>query len=276
VIDDFLKHDRSTLEASARRMCLATRLADDRLICRVLGKYIMYVDAQDRGITPHLALNGYWEAWVTLAIARLLQPDWCCVDIGANVGYFTMIMADAVGPQGKILAVEPHPAACELLELSLEVNGFSRFCGVARVAVTDEDGGRTRLSVVPGRGLLATVLPDLADPNGKTLEVATATVDTLTRDWPRVDFVKVDVEGAEDLVWSGMARTLDRNPHITVVLEFTPSRYRNPARFISSIRSSGFALRYVREDGTLGDVSAEDLSRGGSDERWWMLYLARH
>ena len=104
MIEELASQDRGALESASRRMCQTARLSDDQLICRVLGKYIMYVDPRDRGITPHLALNGFWEAWVTVALARLIQPGWRCVDVGANVGYFTLLMADAVGPDGRVAA----------------------------------------------------------------------------------------------------------------------------------------------------------------------------
>lgn len=107
MISDLLKMNRAELEAMARNQCMTARLSDEHLICRVLGEYIMYVDPVDHGNTPHLALNGFWEAWVTLAIARQVQPGWRCVDVGANVGYFTLLMADLVGPEGAVLAVEP-------------------------------------------------------------------------------------------------------------------------------------------------------------------------
>jgi FkbM family methyltransferase len=241
----------------------------------MLGRYIMYMSAADTGITPHVCLDGYWESWITLALARAVQPGWHCVDVGANHGYYSVMMAAAVGNEGRVLAVEPNPALSDLLELSLEVNGFSSISRVARVAASEQDNRKARLSVPPGRGLLATMMPDLADPQADVIEVDTMTIDTLTRHWPRVDLVKIDAEGAEELVWAGMAHTLERNPGIVVVLEFTPARYRDPARFVSSIQSAGFALRHVRDDGGLDEVPAAELSCGDRADRWWMLYLAR-
>lgn len=271
----YLVQDRNALEEECRRRCLAVPVAEARLLCRVLGRYIMYVDACDTGITPHLCLDGYWESWITLAIARALKAGWNCVDVGANHGYYSVLMAAAAGPQGRVLAVEPNPALSNLLGLTLEVNGFSPFSSVARVAATHEDGRRARLCVPPGRALLATVVPSVADPAADVVEVNTLSVDTLTGDWQRVDLVKVDAEGAEDLVFAGMTQTIARNRDIVVVLEFTPSRYRNPAEFVSSIQQAGFALRYICDDGGTARVSAEELTSGDAEDKWWMLYLAR-
>ena len=80
------------------------------MLCRVLGKYLMYADSQETGITPHLALHGYWESWITLALARTLRPGWHCLDVGANHGYYTLVMADGAGPDGRVVPGRAHAA----------------------------------------------------------------------------------------------------------------------------------------------------------------------
>jgi len=54
--------------------------------------------------------DGFWESWVTVAVARHLQAGMCCVDVGANYGYYTLLMASFVGPEGRIIACEPIPS----------------------------------------------------------------------------------------------------------------------------------------------------------------------
>lgn len=96
-----------------------------RVLCRILGKYLCYIDPENTDITPHLVTSGYWESWITQAIARLVQPGWNCIDTGANMGYYTLLLADLVGGTGKVLAVEPHPEFANLLCRSVNVNAFS-------------------------------------------------------------------------------------------------------------------------------------------------------
>ena len=90
----------------------------------MLGKYLVYADAQESGITPHLAMDGYWESWITLVLARTVRPGSHCLDIGANHGYFTLVMADAAGPNGRVVPVEPTPRLTEMLRQTLDINGF--------------------------------------------------------------------------------------------------------------------------------------------------------
>ncbi len=100
------------------------------------------------------------------------------------------------------------------------------------------------------------------------------TIDALTRDWPRVDLIKIDVEGAEESVWGGMERTISDNSDLVVILEFNVPRYEDPRAFLATIASAGFALRYIDVDAEVKDVTVDRLvSENVGDD--WMLYLAR-
>src|SRR5438034_3106477 len=97
--------DRPALEVASRQASRAVYLGDGAVLCRVLDKYLIYADSQETGITPHLCLDGYWESWITVVLARTLRRGWHCLDVGANHGYYTLIMADAVGQEGRVAPV---------------------------------------------------------------------------------------------------------------------------------------------------------------------------
>jgi FkbM family methyltransferase len=264
--------DRTLLEVTSRQESRSVYLGEQTLLCRVLGKYLMYADAQETGITPHLAMAGYWESWITVALARTLQPGWHCLDVGANHGYFTVVMADAVGPEGRVVPVEPTPRLAELLRETLDVNGFPHVT-VARNAASDTDGQKLQL-VVPAKRSLNARLSQEAGPTDAVVDVESVTIDGLTRDWPRVDLIKIDVEGAEESVWRGMERTISDNRELLVILEFNVPRYDDPRAFLHTIESAGFSLRYIDVDAEVKDVSVDRLlSENVGDD--WMLFLAR-
>lgn len=272
-VPQFLLGDRDYLETHARRHAQTVHLAEGTVLCRVLAKYLMFVDPYDLGVTPRLCLDGYWESWITSAVARAVQAGGWCVDVGANHGYYTVILADAVGRYGRVLAVEPNPRLSELLALSLEVNGLTTQTTIVQKAVTDGRTARVRLVVPNRRGACATICRE-ATATDQVVDVDASSVDQLTAEWPQVDLVKVDAEGAEDLIWRGMHRTIERNPGLLVLLEFVPSRYRDPCSFVREIQKAGFSLREVGYDSEIVPVSEAELVQGDEHEGR-MLFLRR-
>jgi FkbM family methyltransferase len=267
-----LTGDRPLLETVSREHSRAVYVGDRTLLCRVLGKYLVYADAQETGITPHLAMDGYWESWITLLLARTVRPGSHCLDIGANHGYYTLVMADAAGPNGRVVPVEPTPRLAEMLRQTLDINGFPHVEVVAKAA-SDTDGKTLQL-VIPARRSLNARLSEEAGPTDEVVAVESVTVDAITHDWPRVDVIKVDVEGAEEGVWTGMKRTISQNPGLLLILEFNVARYDDPRAFAHAIESAGFPLRYIDTNAEVKDVTVDELlTRSVGDD--WMLYLAR-
>jgi FkbM family methyltransferase len=264
--------DRSVLEAASRQQSRAVYLGEGTMLCRVLGKYLVYADSQETGITPHLCLDGYWESWITVALARAVRRGWHCLDVGANHGYYTLIMADGVGPEGRVVPVEPTPRLADLLRQTLDVNGLPDVT-VVQEAASDADGKTLQL-VVPARRSLNARLSDVVGPTDERHEVRSVTIDTLTRDWPRVDLIKIDVEGAEEAVWEGMQRTISSNSDLVLILELNVARYGDARGFLQAIERAGFSLRFIDIDAEIKDVSIDQLlTRQVGDD--WMLYLTR-
>ena len=263
----------ASIQANARSNCQVTYIGNGTLLCRVLGKYVFYADADDIGITPHLCLDGYWELWVTVAMIRVLQRGWHCVDIGANHGYYSVVMADAVGSSGQVLAVEPNPLLVRLLERTLQVNGFDGRLSVSQKAIFDEEDKIVKLVIPPGQGRNASVCID-ATAADSVVEVETVTLDTLTSGWPCVDLIKVDAEGAEEAIWRGMRSTVRKNQDITIIMEFNAGRYSDPKAFLQDIQTEGFLLRHIDFDAEIKDLTVEQCLTERPNEDW-MLFLQR-
>ncbi len=274
MIPDYLKKERADLETISRQQCQTVRLSDRALLCRVLGKYIFHADPDDVGITPHLCLDGFWESWTTIAIARELEPGWHCVDVGANHGYFTLIMADAVESAGRVMAIEPIPQLADLINLSLEVNGYNRRAAVLQRAASDACSRKVPLVVPRNRAMDASLCRD-ATHSDDIIEVETITLDRATENWPRVDMVKIDAEGSEQAIWRGMRGIIERNQKITIIMEMRCSRYADPRAFVRQIQEAGFPLRYITYDGSIKDVTERQVLNERAEEDW-MLFLRRY
>jgi FkbM family methyltransferase len=256
-----------------RAACQTTYLGNEVLLCRVLGRYLLYADCQDVGIMPHLSMNGYWETWMTLAVARVIQPGWNCVDVGANHGYYTLLMASIVGSGGKVVALEPNPKLVNLLQRTLLVNNFQTRTTVLNDAASDRSGDILKLVIPPGLGMNASITR-IAAATDDIVEVETTTIDQLTADWERVDFLKIDAEGAEELIWRGMQETIQRHPNILIVLEFNCDRYPQPREFLQSIQQAGLILRHIDFDAEIKDLTLEQCL-SDRPEKDWLLFLKK-
>ena len=274
MIDQAILRNREALESHSRANYQATYLGPDAVLCRVLGRYLMYVDPKDEDITPHLCMDGFWESWITLAMARLLQPGMFCVDVGANHGYYSLLMASAAGSEGRVLAFEPNAGLAHRIRLNARANGYADRIEVLENAAADASGRRVDLVFAPGRAANGTIC---RPPSGgdRVSSVDTRSIDDATADWQRVDLVKIDAEGAEDAIWTGMSRTIDDNPGLTVFLEFTPAAYADAAGFLDSIEAVGLGIRHVDPEGEVQPVSRAALLDADSGPGWSMLCLAK-
>jgi hypothetical protein len=106
------------------------------------------------------------------------------------------------------------------------------------------------------------------------VEVECVTLDQVTRDWPRVDVIKIDAEGAEHSIWRGMRAVVEKNPKLTIIMETRCSRYQNAGAFLREILNAGFPLRHIAYDGSIEELSAERMLKERPNEDW-MLFLRR-
>jgi FkbM family methyltransferase len=239
----------------------------------VLGKYLFYMDPDDVGLTPHLCLDGFWESWITIALARQLQLGWHCVDIGADCGYYTVLMADAVGATGRVLAIEPNPELTSRLRLNLEVNGLLDRATVLAKAAAACSGSRNSLAVPRHRSLKAITCSDAASED-RVFEVETVSLDDATYEWTRVDLVRINSEGAEESIWHGIQRTVHANPHLRIFMTFKPWCSSAPRQFLEEITEGGFYLHHIDFDGNLQELSLDEVLEP-QPAKEWVLFLDR-
>jgi FkbM family methyltransferase len=279
---------REQAEGEIRAHCANAYLGGNVSLCRVLGRYRMYVDTTDYGITPHLMLDGYWEMWVTEAMMRTVRRGSVVADIGANLGYFSLLLADLVGPEGKVLAFEANPHMAELAYKSIDINGFGAITDMHSVALGAGTGFVT-LSMqngLPG-GASANIVKKGLVSKARSLfarrrrgevratphKVAMRAFDGFDRATD-VEFIKMDVEGFEPLVWEGMTKLLDRNRPLTIFIEFRVSRLADPGAFWEEFEARGFAINRIDYFNGIVPTTRDEIFEG-SHEIDHMLVLRR-
>ncbi|MBI1180512.1 MAG: FkbM family methyltransferase [Alphaproteobacteria bacterium] len=177
-------------------------------------------------IQSYLYYFGVWEPNLTAFFRRTLRPGDTVVDVGANIGYFSLLAARLVGPSGAVHAVEASPAIADLLERNVALNGFANVT-VHRVAASDRAGKLHLFSGGAGGNLGASTTRDhRAAEAGYALE-AEVPARPLSEIVPldallAARIVKIDVEGAEADVLAGLASVMDRfGPDTVFVVELT-------------------------------------------------------
>ena len=182
----------------------------------------MAVDMSDTSLSQALAIAGVWEPGVTALLRRIVKPGMVVIDVGANIGYFTILCSRLVGIGGKVYAFEPESKNFNALCNNLTLNQCSNVV-VTQKAVSDTEGPAYLLLHPTGWG--AHKLSSLCSPISALIE--TITLDNFMADSDRVDIAKIDVEGAELKVLRGMPNIIMRNPAIKIILEFWPEGVTN-------------------------------------------------
>ena len=212
ILSAYLRHsplDAGRWRGYGRAKHLAAELAPwlGPTTLRTRGGFKMRVDRAE-WLGRHVYATGEWEPPTSLLARRLLRPGDTVLDIGANVGYFSLLAADAVGPAGRVFAFEPIPTTRASLEHNVALNHAGHI-EVRDTAVSDETRPTTIYAGPPEHSGIAS-LRDFAGAGHAVDIQCTRLDDTLDR-WPRIALIKLDVEGAEHLALRGMAGLLARD-----------------------------------------------------------------
>ncbi|AEG50340.1 methyltransferase FkbM family [Sphingobium chlorophenolicum L-1] len=253
-----------------RARCQAVSVAPAQTLARVLGRYKMYVDPQDYGLSPHLMLDGYWEMPTTEALVQCIRPGMVVADVGANVGYFTILMADLVGSSGKVMAFEPNPAMAERIRRSAYLNGLTERVEIYSVALHDancpvsflmpsDEPKNAYISPYEGVELTGGVILD-----AERLDSRAA--------WHSIELLKIDAEGSEERIWAGASGLRQSDRLRTIVLEFQPGRYTDPRAFIENICSWGFSLEWIDPALGIEAVTIEAILARRPDEDIMLVF----
>lgn len=259
---DHLKSQlRQRNEAVIRQLCANAYLGDGRSLCRVLGRYKMIVDTNDVGLSSHLLLDGYWEMWLTELLNEVVQPGMTVIDVGANLGYFTLLMADLVGPTGHVHAFEPNTDLARRMVQSLAINGFESIATVYEQALSDTESDV--LLIVPtdepkNGHLLPGGHPVSEDQTVESRPMQTRRLDSYP-ELLNADIIKIDADTSELGIWHGMSGILQTRRPLTIVLEFARMRYADPGGFIDQIVADGFTLAEITLEAGIQPTTREAI-----------------
>jgi FkbM family methyltransferase len=208
----------------------------------------------DEFISPAIAA-GLYEPFETEFIKQYVKPGMAVLDIGANLGWFTVNLAEIVGPQGRVDAFEPRSDLFLLLCKTIDEN---RLCNVTlhnyALGVQNSEGQMiwSHHDVNPGGTNL--VSSDFQSSKTRAQRVLVKTLDSCVSH--RIDFIKIDVEGSEPLVLRGAERIISEDRPI-ILLEINPINLLRTAgvstvEFGEMLQNLGYQLYEILEDGSCG------------------------
>lgn len=237
-IDAVVRSYISSLEFMRRADTLSGHQLDQKIQLKKTKSFSIYVQEDDEQVGRHV-LRDVYEPNVTAVFRRTVHPGMNVLDIGANIGYFTMLSASLAGPSGGVFAIEPNPDSVKLLEASRRENGFEN------VRIFQVAAGRAPGLLVLNRAssnAMTSAVPDSISHLVRSTTVPSFRIDDLVPPDVKIDLVKIDVEGAEYNALLG-ARGLIGRCHPTIVSEFSPKTMPG----ISGIDGMGY-LRFLLDE----------------------------
>ena len=223
----------------------------DKVICMTIPKMItlpegvLFLNQSDAAVSAPIALDFFEQTELAL-FRKTIQPGMTVVDIGANLGLYTVIAGKLVGPNGKVFACEPEPSNFALLKKNVEANKLSNVV-LFDIAVSEKAGEVELFLHHNNKG--SPSLATWSEKKTPSRRVRTDTLDNLLSAYgsPAVDVIKMDIEGAEERALRGMSETIARSPRLVLFSEFFPKRIeavsKRPAEsFLQGLLDKGFTL----------------------------------
>jgi len=225
------------------------------------GHQICGIGPKRGGLNGMGLLMDSYEEDSTRLFKEFIKQGMTVIDVGAHIGYYTLLAARGVGPSGRVYAFEPEVDNFRWLNKNIEMNGYLNVTTVAK-AITDKTGS-IKLWLATGSGSHS-IYPNQGSSQKKELIEATTIDDFLEAEgWPSIGVIKIDVEGAEKQVFTGMQRLLKRQDDLKIIFEFNRLHFEeigiNSLEFLQSLQANNFTLHSIGRKKTNAMSSDEIL-----------------
>ncbi len=184
-----------------------------------VGEVRLFLNPDDGVITPWILGKKVWEETETHWLANSIRPGDTVVDIGANIGYYSVVAGKLVGEKGRVIAFEPDPVAASFIRKNLELNGLSNVT-VEQKAVSNAPGSIRLFLSEENKGDHRIYQPE--GEERPFVDVEAVALDDYFAGGSTPDVVKIDTQGAELAIFRGMAGTVKRADDFVITVEYSP------------------------------------------------------
>ena len=214
-----------------------SKLLKKKTLVRSVHNYKLHLDTRDRGLSRTLLLFGQREVDHYLMLHAVLKPGMNVLDIGANIGYYTIMESIAIGPSGSITAVEPMPSNIEMLCKNLLLNHIENVEVVHGAVSTHTGFGQMFMSTHSNLHTFHNEGSAAKSLNSQPIEVPTFTLNDVVNSKAQPHLIRMDVEGHEVEILSQLVQ-LTKNNGISpnVIFETHLSRYTKQNDFAPVLR----------------------------------------
>lgn len=201
-------------------------------------------------INYDLIINGLWEPSETNYFIQAIKENDTVLDIGANLGYFTLLFARQVGSLGKVYAFEPEPNLFSLLQKNVKINHYQNVTLINKAVSSQNSSLKLYLSE---NNIGDHRIYDAADGR-KFQEINSIKLDDyFANDIPEIQLIKMDIQGAEYEALLGMTNLIRQNKTLEIVTEFSPYHLKfagvEPKQYLELLEKLGFTIYLLQEDG---------------------------
>jgi len=237
-----------------------------------------FVEIEGRKMFTHsndgLALSIFkiYEPDQTEIVKKYVHEGDIVIDVGAHVGYYTLLMAQLVGKNGKVYSFEPDPVNFQLLKKSVEINEFENVILIQK-AVSDTNEKVKLFLGDDDRAINRIYDAKLGDAK-ESIEVDSITLDEYFRENNELfNFIKIDSEGSEVKIINGMQELLSENRKLVMMTEFFPFLIKksgnDPNQYLRLLEKAQFRLYNIldKEEKT-GTINPEDFLKNEIDPQY--------
>jgi len=181
-----------------------------REVVRKINNYPMILTFFEEGISKDLMIYRKREISETETVKKILKPGMCILEIGANIGYYTILMAKLIGRNGKIYAYEPYPPSVEILIRNVKLNNLTDIVEVRNLAVSTKNTIQ-KLYLRKASNVHSLVNLKTDNDDADYIEVKTKDIrEILINTNRKIDLIRMDIEGHERELFSRLSKDISR------------------------------------------------------------------
>ena len=208
-----------------------TYIGKNRMLIKPIWGGLLFAKADDMSLTPILTTDGMIEPNLTKYILKTIKPGMNVIDVGANIGYYSILLGHLVGDSGKVHSFEANPEIFSILNDNVKVNYLNRRISTNLNAVYSKNEKLTFYVEEQFNGNSSIIEPEeeyfkqFGTNNIKKIEAQGISLDEYFKESQEIfDLIKIDVEGGEFEVFKGMKKLLESKRVKEVVFEWNQVR----------------------------------------------------